>query len=117
MSKQRGEDQGSGAKRSTKQDPKWMLANDPEFRIGVGLLAFPLFFGFICWHAGRAAVEVLMSGAIMNPSDDSWVKTGLHSAIKSIVEEVLVRISDSVWYITFSFRRTRGPSDWSSRER
>ena len=87
-----------------------MLANDPEFRIGVGLLAFPLFFGFICWHAGRAAVEVLMSGAIMNPSDDSWVKTGLHSAIKSIVEEVLVRISDSVMLSLSAFAGREGPA-------
>jgi hypothetical protein len=40
MRKQRGEDQGSGVKRPTKQDPKWMLANDPEFRIGIGLFGF-----------------------------------------------------------------------------
>jgi hypothetical protein len=36
MRKQRGEDHGS----PTKQDPKWMLANDPEFRIGIGLFGF-----------------------------------------------------------------------------
>ena len=33
-----------------------------------------------------------MSGAIANPSDNTWIKTGLHSVIKTIVEEVLVRI-------------------------